>query len=49
MPMIFVTRLCDDTIRARTQKAGGAGFLAKPIDVKELIACINKALMRDEP
>ena len=44
IPIIFMTGLFDERTRARALKAEGIGFLTKPFDVKDLIACLDKAL-----
>jgi FixJ family two-component response regulator len=44
IPIIFMTGVVDEKTRARALKAGGVGFLTKPFDVKDLIACLDKAL-----
>jgi len=44
IPIIFVTAVCNDVIRARALKAGALCFLTKPFDEKDLIECLDKAL-----
>jgi FixJ family two-component response regulator len=44
IPIIFMTGVFDERTRVRALDAGGVGFLTKPFDVKDLIACLDKAL-----
>ena len=46
-PIIFMTAFPSEKIRARVLNAGAFGFLAKPFDEKNLIACLDRALTRD--
>jgi FixJ family two-component response regulator len=43
-PIIFMTAFFDEKIRTRVLKAGGHGFLKKPLDENELVQCLEKAL-----
>jgi FixJ family two-component response regulator len=44
IPIIFITGLKDEAIRARVFKQGATGFLLKPFSDAELLATINTAL-----
>ena len=44
MPMIFVTAYPEERVRTRALEAGAVGFLGKPFDEGNLIACLDKAL-----
>lgn len=48
VPTILITAFPDDQDRARALQAGVIGYLAKPFNEKELIACIWSALDRQE-
>ena len=43
-PIIFMTAYFDEKVRTRLLKAGGYGYLKKPLDEKALVQCIEKAL-----
>ena len=47
MPVIFVTAFPEERARERALKAGAFGFLGKPFDEENLIACLDKALRND--
>jgi FixJ family two-component response regulator len=47
-PIIFVTAFPDEKIRERVMEAGALGFLSKPFNENCLIACLEKALKRDD-
>ena len=49
VPIIFVTALPQERIRARALKAGAFGFLSKPFSDASLIACLDRALAEDDP
>jgi FixJ family two-component response regulator len=44
LPVIFMSGLTDEKIRADLLKTGAIGFLAKPVQVDRLIELLNKAL-----
>jgi len=44
IPIILMTGVFDEKTRARALKAGAVGFLRKPFDAKDLMACLEKAL-----
>jgi FixJ family two-component response regulator len=46
VPLIFITAVPDENVRARALKAGAIGFLAKPFAGPVLIDCIETALNR---
>jgi FixJ family two-component response regulator len=43
-PIIFMTAFQNEKIRARVLKAGGCGYLEKPLDENALVQCLEKAL-----
>ncbi len=43
-PVIFITAFPEDRIRRQVTEAGAIGFLAKPFDGSEMIACLDAAL-----
>ena len=43
-PVIFMTAFFDEKLRSRVLKAGGCGYLRKPLDEKALVECLEKAL-----
>lgn len=43
-PLIFITAFPEERIRRQVTEAGAIGFLAKPFDGSEMIACIDAAL-----
>ena len=43
-PIIFMTAFFDERIRTRVLKAGGHGYLKKPLDENALVQCLEKAL-----
>ncbi|MBS9477000.1 response regulator [Ancylobacter sp. VKM B-3255] len=43
-PLIFITAFPEDRIRRQVTLAGAVGFLAKPFDGQEMIACLDAAL-----
>jgi FixJ family two-component response regulator len=46
IPFIFLTAFPDRAIEDRALKAGATGFLGKPFDSRDLIACIEHAFRR---
>ena len=46
MPMIFITAFPEARLRTQALKAGAFGFLSKPFDEENLIACLDKALTK---
>jgi FixJ family two-component response regulator len=47
MPVIFVTALPDEELRARVFKSGAVGYLPKPCNDDRFIECIDAALRVD--
>jgi len=45
-PIIFITSVPQEGIRAQALKAGAFGFLRKPFDDNSLVECLNRALAR---
>lgn len=43
-PVIFMTAFYDEKVRTRVLKAGGCGYLRKPLDENALVECLEKAL-----
>lgn len=46
VPVIFMTALPDDIVRARALSAGAVCFLTKPLHGPALVECIDAALLR---
>ena len=46
IPTIVVTAYANEKTRAEAAGAGAVGFLPKPVAKKELLACIQSALIR---
>jgi FixJ family two-component response regulator len=46
-PMIFVTAFPEARVRTQALEAGAFGFLSKPFNEENLIACLEKALTKD--
>ena len=44
VPIIFITAFPEETVRRRALAGGAIGFLSKPLDGSNLIACIDCAL-----
>lgn len=44
IPMVLITAFPSETVQARAMKGGAVGFLRKPFDGKELIACLDEAI-----
>jgi FixJ family two-component response regulator len=44
IPIIFVTAVCNDMMRARLLKRGAIGVLGKPFDESLLIECLHEAI-----
>ena len=44
VPMVFVTGFPEERVRTKALEAGAFGFLGKPFDEGNLIACLDKAL-----
>ena len=44
VPMVFVTAFPEECVRSKALQAGAAGFLGKPFNEENLIACLDKAL-----
>ncbi len=49
IPTILVTADADDQTRARALKDGIVCYLRKPVDEKQLLACLQAALQSREP
>ena len=45
IPTILITAYPDDGVRERALSAGVLGYLSKPFDEDDLLACIRSALM----
>jgi FixJ family two-component response regulator len=48
LPIIFITAFPGAKVRAEALAAGALGFLAKPFNDEELVACLDAALARRE-
>ena len=46
IPTILITAYPDDNVRERALAAGVIGYLSKPFDENDLLACIRSALTR---
>ncbi len=46
-PIIFMTAFPTEKLRARVLEGGALGFLNKPFDEEQLIACLRSALAKD--
>lgn len=46
MPLIFMTAFPEERVRRQAMSAGAVGFLGKPFDGNDMIACIERALNR---
>lgn len=44
LPMIFMTAFPDERVRRQANAGGATGFLSKPFDGVDLVACIDRAL-----
>jgi CheY-like chemotaxis protein len=44
IPTILITAYPDDSVRERALAAGVIGYLSKPFDENDLLACIRSAL-----
>ena len=44
IPTILITAYPDDSVRERAVAAGAIGYLSKPFDESDLLACIRSAL-----
>ena len=44
IPIILITAYPDDSVRERAVAAGAIGYLSKPFDESDLLACIRSAL-----
>ncbi|OLP46691.1 two-component system response regulator [Rhizobium oryziradicis] len=44
IPMIFMTAFPEDNIRRQAFEAGAAGFLIKPFEGDQILACLDKAI-----
>ena len=47
IPTILITAYPDDGIRERARSAGVTGYLSKPFEEDDLLACIRSALTRN--
>ena len=43
LPVIFMTAIRDETIRARALEAGAIGFFGKPLVLEQLLDCLSNA------
>lgn len=48
IPVIFITAFYDDHVRREAESLGALGFLRKPFHIGTLMACINRALARQQ-
>jgi FixJ family two-component response regulator len=48
IPTILITAYPDDEARARALEAGVIGYLTKPFNTNDLLACIHSALNRGQ-
>ncbi|WP_306890915.1 response regulator transcription factor [Ancylobacter amanitiformis] len=48
-PLIFITAFPEERIRRQVDAGGAVGFLAKPFDGADMIACIDRALGEGSP
>ena len=48
LPIIFITAFPGAKVRAEALAAGALGFLVKPFNGEELVACLDAALARRE-
>jgi FixJ family two-component response regulator len=46
IPVILITAYPDDSVREQELRAGVVGYLSKPFDEADLIACLRLALAR---
>ncbi|MDR6952061.1 FixJ family two-component response regulator [Ancylobacter sp. 3268] len=46
MPLIFITAFPEERLRRQVTASGAVGFLSKPFDGSEMIACLDEALSR---
>ncbi|GLK82078.1 two-component response regulator [Ancylobacter defluvii] len=46
MPLIFITAFPEERLRRQVTASGAVGFLSKPFDGGEMIACLDEALSR---
>lgn len=46
LPLIFITAFPEERLRQQAAAGGAIGFLAKPFDGGEMIACLDEALKR---
>lgn len=44
IPTILITAYPDDSVRERAVAAGAIGYLSKPFDESDLLACVRSAL-----
>ena len=47
IPTVLITAYPDDGVRERALAAGVIGYLSKPFDENDLLACIRSALTHD--
>lgn len=45
-PAIFITALDDPSVRGAVKRAGGAGFLRKPVEEEDLLDAVHRSLNR---
>ncbi len=46
VPVIFITAFAEERLRNQAVSAGAVGFLSKPFEAREIIACVEAALGR---
>jgi FixJ family two-component response regulator len=49
IPTILITAYPDDGVREAALREGAIGFLTKPFDERDLIACVHSALGTADP
>ena len=47
MPVIILTALPEEAVRARALQAGAVGFFRKPFDEDELVECLDQAVTKN--
>lgn len=48
-PLIFMTAFARGPVRAHVEAAGAYGYLVKPFDGRDLVACVERALRGEAP
>lgn len=44
VPLLFITAFPEERIRQQVTRAGAVGFLTKPFDGNEILACLTRAI-----